>query len=377
MSRQSWPLLIALCLWHLAPARAADTPVAVAPQQGVVLLRNGQVLAGKITQAGDDYYVSLASGEIRLSIQQVDLVCRDLAEGYERKRGRIDADKPADHLDLALWCMHHGLYEAAEKEIAEARDLSPRYPRIPLVERQLQLAREQPENPDHKSAATGAIPSAEDLDRLVRGMPSGTVETFTNTIQPLLLNTCATAGCHGPQAEGKLRLLRTPSSKMFSRRFTQRNLHSVMETIDRVDPAASPLLTAPVTQHGTAKAAIFTTKHAGQYQQLSQWVMRVARGPAPEQPATVDTPDDHLSQQLPRAGLPHREPMTPNPLFLAPTDGEQSPATGKTLRMPTQKDKVLDKSTRKAAALLAAPTTDGAGDPFDPDIFNRQFHPPQ
>ncbi len=313
MSRQIWPFLICW-LWPLAVARADDTSLNVSPQPGVVLLRNGQVLAGKVTHAGEEYYVSLTSGEIRLQASQVELVCRDLQEGYERKRSRIDVSRVTDHLDLALWCIWQKLFDDATRELAEARALDARHPRIILVERQLKLAQDQPAHNDHKSAASNG-PTSEDLDRLMHGMPPGTLEVFANTIQPLLLNTCASGGCHGPQSDNRLRLLRTQVGKTSSRRFTQRNLYSIVELIDRADPPASPILTIPVAPHGSAKAPIFTNKDVVQYRQLVNWVMRVSQN-APEQPPSVEKPDDNLLQQLPRMGKPAAGPMGAGPLFL-------------------------------------------------------------
>ena len=130
MSRQSWPILLTLCATLPRAARADDAPLAVAPQPGVVLLRNGQVLAGNVTQAGEEYYVALASGEIRLQAQQVELVCRDVKEGYERKRARIDPEKVSDHLDLALWCVRQQLFAESAQEISDARGLNSAIPRI-------------------------------------------------------------------------------------------------------------------------------------------------------------------------------------------------------------------------------------------------------
>jgi hypothetical protein len=250
MSRQV-VLFLTCCLWPLALANADDASLKVSPQPGVVLLRNGQVLSGKVTEAGEEYYVSLPSGEIRLQRSQVEMVCRDLRQGYERKRSRIDPARVQDHLDLAMWCLWQKLFDEATNEIAEARKINERFPRIALVERQLKLAQEQPQHGDHK-AEVGNGPTADDLDRLMRGMPPGTIETFANTIQPLLLNTCASGGCHGAQSENQLRLLRTQLGKTSSRRFTQRNLHSIVDLIDRADPPASPILTIPVAPHGNA-----------------------------------------------------------------------------------------------------------------------------
>jgi len=363
MSRQIWLSLIC-CFALPSLARAADAPLDVSPQPGVVLLRNGQVVSGRVTQAGEFYYISLTSGEIRLQANQVDLVCHSLAEGYERKRSRIDPDKLGDHLDLALWCIWQQLYENAAREIADARAIDARHPRIALVERQLKLAQERPTHEPRSAAASG--PSNEDLDRLLRGMPPGTVETFANSIQPLLLNTCATAGCHGPQSEGKLRLLRTQLGKSSSRRFTQRNLHAVVEMIDRADPPASPLLKAPVAPHGTAKAPIFTSKDMVQYRQLVQWVMRVAQSNA-EQPPTVDKPDDNLLQRLPQAGRASSASTSPNQLFAggtAPTEAVDTPTSSAAAR-----------TTDKKSTRTTATTGDSSSDPFDAEIFNRQFSP--
>jgi hypothetical protein len=367
MSRHIWPLLIYGFL-PLALARAGDAPLDVSPQPGVVLLRNGQVLSGKITQAGDDYYIALSSGEIRLHANQIDLVCRDLQEGYERKRSRLDPEKVADHLDLALWCLWQQLYENAAREIADARALDPRHPRIPLVERQLKLAQEQPSHNDRKVAG-GAGPSTEDLDRLLRGMPPGTVEQFTNTVQPLLLNTCATSGCHGAQSDSKLKLLRTQLGKTASRRFTQRNLYSVVELIDRADPAASPLLTAPLTPHGTAKAPIFTNKDVVQYRQLVYWVMRVGRSGA-EQPPNVEKPDDHLLQQLPQMGRAAPPQGAANGLLIGGPQMPIAPTEGARLPQPAAKS-----DSKKSLHTGTIADVDPPGDPFDASIFNERYAP--
>ena len=212
----------------------------------------------------------------------------------------------------------------------------------------------------------GSGPTAEDLDRLTHGMPPGTIEMFTNTIQPLLLNTCASGGCHGAQSESHLRLLRTQLGKTSSRRFTQCNLHAIVELIDRADPPASPILTIPVAPHGNAKAPIFTNKDVVQYRQLVNWVMRVASG-VPEQPQTVEKPDDNLLQQLPQSGTPAAgTAVVPNALF---TDGTEA-AVGGTAASPTTK--LADKKPARRAVPAAVETPE---DPFAPEAFNERYHP--
>src|SRR5262245_31072061 len=113
---------------------AAEQPLAMGPEDGVVLLRNGQVLRGRIAHTGDQYVVSLTSVEIRLKCDTVEHVCRDLEEGYRRKRADIEHGKVQDRLELAQWCIRHELFGYAARELSDAIAADPRHPRIALVE---------------------------------------------------------------------------------------------------------------------------------------------------------------------------------------------------------------------------------------------------
>ncbi|MEX2025954.1 MAG: hypothetical protein WEH44_01615, partial [Pirellulaceae bacterium] len=69
-------------------AMAAAMPLAAAepvltPQQGVLLLRNGNVIEGHVTRAGDYYLVTFGdSGEARLAAADVESLCVDLDDAY-------------------------------------------------------------------------------------------------------------------------------------------------------------------------------------------------------------------------------------------------------------------------------------------------------
>src|SRR5207248_1388077 len=139
----------------------------------------------------------------------------------------IEFGKVQEHLDLAEWCLRQGLLHDAAAELRDAIAADPTHPKIALVERRLRLAAERPNAGKPSSAPPTGTPSPDELDRMARGMPSGTLETFTSAIQPLLLNHCSTAACHGPQSTTKFRLLRVPVDRVASRRSTQRNLYAV------------------------------------------------------------------------------------------------------------------------------------------------------
>src|SRR4029077_19187576 len=99
------------------------------------------------------------------------------------------------------------LLDHAEQELAEARTLDPAHPKLRLLQPRLELARQAIPDPAPMDPADKVAPS-EQLDSVARTLPSGSMENFTNAVQPLLLNYCSKAGCHGPRSTNLLRLER-------------------------------------------------------------------------------------------------------------------------------------------------------------------------
>ncbi|HEX7449053.1 MAG TPA: hypothetical protein VF306_15985 [Pirellulales bacterium] len=348
-------------------------PLPLAPLDGVLLLRNGEVLAGRITHAGDYYFIARPRGDLRLRSAEVEFVAADLKEIYQRKRRQIEPRDAHAHLDLAEWCVQQDLLEQAAGELSEAIQIEPRHPRRGLVERRLELAR-RGELPAAKGSHPQPGPTNEDLDRLVRGMPSRSVEAFTSTVQPLLVNNCTTSGCHNTHSAGKLRLLRLPRSGPPSRRLTQRNLHAVWQVIDLANPLSSPLLTQPVAPHGTAKDPIFSNREVEQYRQLAAWVQGLAfKGKSA--PPSDDTPADPSLSARPRRGGKSRR--TPRPPPGAPSPKPDLAEIDLQLPDVEAEPDSADADEPATAGRAAPPSPRTADyepvDAFDPEIFNRRF----
>lgn len=363
-----------IALFTVATVRA-ETPAALAPRDGVLLLKNGEVLNGRITHAGDQYYISQKYGVIQVKATEVEMTAGDLAEIYERKQADL---KPgiAGHLELADWCLREHLLDSAEQEVSKAKAIDARHPRLAYLERRLAVARQPAAARPPAATVTG--PTNEELDQFIRGMPDHTVETFTNTIQPLLMNNCATAGCHGPRSSGKLRLTRLPLTGPVGRRLTQRNLYSVWQTIDQADFAGSTLLTRPVERHGTAKAAIFSGRETAQYRQLLGWVREATRRKTPGKPATVGTPARHLAQpkpvpaaSSPRGAAAHRSAEPPIEAEVEGSETDLGPIDAA--------DADTSVAAKRAAEKPPRPETEKtyqAVDPFDAEVFNRRYLAP-
>ena len=341
---------------------AAGEPL-LTPQQGVLLLRNGNVIEGQVTRAGDYYIVTFGEdGEVRLSAADVETLCVDLEDAYRYRSATMVGKGAAGHLDLAEWCLRHSLKAQAGEQLLAAMRKEPANPRNAAVERKLKLAQEAPRAKSAGQPDTAATVSAEQLDKMIRGLPPGTMERFSAVVQPILLNRCGAGGCHGATAKSEFRMLRPLAGQTPSRRFTQRNLYAVMAYLDRQNPEESPLISLPRGQHGTTMAAVFDKRTQHQLDDLVAWVKVALAVPAPTPPATIVQAQALLSQQK--------------------GEGEAE-ANARDLVPPAEKHKHRNKNDSSAPPAPFTPPTDATPipregaikprDAFDPEIFNRQF----
>ena len=360
-----------------------------APADNVLVMRSGEVFQGRITENGDRYVVHVPVGEVSLRASNVDFTSATLFEAYARKRERIQPDSAQDHAELAQWCQRQGMLDAAWREIGDAKALDASLPMIALIQRRLEIAIQQSQSARLPGRTGDAPATAEDLDRLVRGMPPGTVEQFTQTIQPLLMNHCAASGCHSSFGSGKFSLLKIPAGRPPSRHLTQRNLIAVMQLVDGNQPAASPILTVPIHPHGGSKAAVFTDQQVAQYREMVNWVYRVTRLSAPADHAVAVSYQQQGGPEpaplSPGAAPPSPEPIgpaTPESIRagysakMRVTRSRPHDASGRaTVTAPGKKNSVEPAGSSKAEGGAARPEKPGV-DPFDPEVFNRQFAPP-
>ena len=185
------------------------------------------------------------------------------------------------HLQLFLWCERHGLLDCAGDELNAAEALDRDHPMISVLRRRLKIEMQQKKEPRRPPENAPPPPSDEQLDQMTRGMPPGTVESFVQVVQPILLNHCPGAVGYALPGQKRLQLMRPPLGESPSRRITQRNLYAVLECIDWDNPGESPLLKASVGSGAAGAVGSFPSKHSLQYEKLAQWVYQVAQKPMP------------------------------------------------------------------------------------------------
>jgi hypothetical protein len=360
-------------------SEAAAQPAATPNQDtSLVVLRNGEVLSGRVSREAGRTIVATEGAEIRLSPREVDFICQTLDEAYTIQHNRVVAGRIEDHLNLADWCLRHELLGYAAQEITEGMKLDPKDRRVRLLDAKLRRALlptpAAMAEPSDISAAARPV-SADELERLVRSLPAGTVESFTATIQPMLLNYCATAGCHGPNSSSSYTLLRAPLERVAARRLTERNLYNTLQWIDKENPLDSKLLSAAREPHGPNQASGITGVGTAKYQELASWVVfsspysfgglgtsvakNLPKTPASVAPAAGNAPVAALPSEA-TSVLASPAPATvlaPPPIVAKGTMHPRKVIVG---NPPEAKSIVVGEKANSNAAAASAPNSSGA-----------------
>lgn len=248
----------------------------------LLLLRSGAVVEGTILLSGDDYLVKLPKGNMLVPRQLVRLACRDLQEAYRALHDRAALQGEGEaYLSLARWCLTQKLFDEATFELQTALDLEPGLEEArQLMSRTAELQREHARNTLNAGVVVPE-PTREKSDteaEALGGLSPELAGMFARRIQPLLVNNCASTGCHGPRSETSFRLQRVTSQSGPNRLAADRNLASVLNQLNLQKPADSPLLLAPRGNHGRRGKPLFggvTGKE--QYAELKSWTLAVAK----------------------------------------------------------------------------------------------------
>ncbi|MGA2621251.1 MAG: hypothetical protein ABSF26_26810 [Thermoguttaceae bacterium] len=330
--------------------------------KGVLLLRSGQTIEGQIQRVADHYQVSTADEELRIRTSDVQCCCRDLNEVYQRKRAGVQPGNLQEHLQLAQWCQQRELFRAAADELAAATQIDPNHPMIAVLQRRLKLAAQKDEGPKPVSQPAAPTASVRELDDMIRGMPTGTVEQFVQVVQPILMNHCMTSGCHGAGSEGRLQLLRIPTGQIANRRVTERNLYAVLQCIDWDDPGQSELLRDAHSPHATVQTAAFTDRRVIQYRRLTEWVYRVTQKPIPGEAPESQSIIERAATNDGRRTTDDGENTTTarKPPVVRPSVQPAASTGAKRAGTPGPQDRKLTAAAK-------------AANPLDPAIWRQQF----
>ncbi len=339
--------------------------------QRVLVLVDGQLMENPFLVRPDGYDVQVAGGRLFVESSRVRFVAKSREDAYVQMRRSYPSLTPEVHMTLARWCLTNSLPDQAEREVLDALHLDPnRQDARRLLQSILQSRETDPDTPpatgvtQYPSLKLSALPQPE--ARSLAGLSRPLAQSYVRHIQPLLSNKCATAGCHGVNAQSEFQLTstRTGSQPLTA----ERNLAAILKQVDLAHPSRSPLLSVAISTHGGMREPAFRGRSGSQQQQmLKQWVLSAAAEIAPEQ-----NQESLESESIVRLASAESE-VVDNSV------GEFADAeTGDSVTMDQRQREAAHGVRRRAGEsdeeFRKAAWRANARDAFDPAVFNRRFH---
>lgn len=365
-----YPVLFA-AVWVVLPVSGEEHTSARPPQLKHVLLKNGEFLRGTVQRETDYVVVDDGTSRFRIRRDQVAFVGDSLSSLYQFKRSRTDNYSADAQLKLVAWCTDKDFIAAAVYHLAKARHLQPNHHRIPELQARLQVKLQDRGGlvavdsakpiagndaqlafkPNAETDATSAkLPAAADESASSAGSPVPLAETpvntenheltryFTSRVQPILLNRCALAHCHGHASDNQFALRRVPGIRQQSRDITIHNLKATSQYIIGSTPDETELLRRATKAHGrsTSKLLVVSKK---QQDVLVTWTAALIQ----KNGGALNKLDANKARTISGAEAAHSSHTLVPPPIVASQNIQAS----------------IDKKT-------------DIGDPFNPDIFNRR-----
>ena len=326
-----------------------------------LLLNNGRLMAGHIEQNGQGYLIIGSHGRIQVPYEQVKLVSDSLQEMYRAQRdARPNPVTPRDRITLAQWCISYSLYDEARLEMKHLLRSDPNNEEARQLLKKLAevLKPDRPESFPAPLRTTDGylVPAAESLGSLSRE----TAVQFTSRVQPILVNKCGNARCHGPANEETFRLIHVRANVNAHRLHTERNLATLAPYINLERPADSKLLTVPAGNHGGGAVSVFGGPGGDrQLEILRAWVYDVAR----------DRGGYNEEAAREAAALAAEEARSLPDVTTAGAEDSES-AMDRVVNAALSETPAESSDKQPAATLEPARSRD----PFDPEIFNALVH---
>ncbi|MGC8640649.1 MAG: hypothetical protein ACP5XB_12310 [Isosphaeraceae bacterium] len=293
------------------PAATPGTQTS-AKQPQVVLLADGRVIIGVVSEEDGMVIVTQPIGVMRFPGRKVEKVFASLKEVYAYKLEQFPENDFDERINLAKWCLSKHMEPEAREQLEAILQMSPKHPEaramllsLDQAKARLAMRRRDPavrqtaaEEVRRAPAERPGVLDASIYSGALRGMgiPNYPVifdlpqpvamkrfDEFGRYVHPVLQKYCAR--CHNERYEGSFQLIsfknkidRTPAA-------LRANLDATLQLVDRDNPAHSDLLSSALRPHGRGPnpRPIFKGSNDGAYQILATWINRLqSRKPSGE-----------------------------------------------------------------------------------------------
>jgi hypothetical protein len=280
--------------------RDANAPTAAAstPPERYLMLANGQVIKGVVSQNEKEFLVRQRIGVMHFPRQQVAGAFNTVRDAYEYQVQQLPDRDSEERLKLARWCLNVKLHAEAQEQLQKVLALNSKNPQaramLFTMEQAAAMAAERRRDPEvRQTAAMERVdnnPSALDSGVIqkaqrqlnITGMPVifdlptplaiKRTQEFLTLVNPLLQAYCVK--CHDGNYDGSFQLVPTKIRSEQTHDAIRANLDAILRLVDQENLAKSELLTATLRPHGNGprKRPIFPGSNDRAYQILSTWV---------------------------------------------------------------------------------------------------------
>ncbi len=391
--------------WLVSAQTSGAQQRAASNAASLVVLKNMNVLSGIARADFEKTIVEQPNGSrIVLPTDQVALICDTYEEIFDFFSSQLESEDYAGFERLCRWCIRYQQFEAAQRLIdrwqfsrvspqvleslhtqlvtsraayerlqkSAALETSSASPstnvavatattdapsrnkttvREVLPDAMVQLAGFSSEpSTALTSGAEATIPGWE-LDAKLKNMPELGLAGFKRVVEPILAKNCATVGCHHRTSD-VYPILSVASGVTIPKRMSQQNIYQALRYLDPDQPDTSPLLTFAITAHGRqAKSAI--DLESREHQILAEWVHLMAEPARRAEIPRIMVTAARAEVAAAPASVISSSAMEQATIKLASQAASEPPPTIPNLT-----------SQRRVGAVE---------DPFDPQIFNREF----
>ncbi|MCH7687771.1 MAG: hypothetical protein IH899_13985 [Planctomycetes bacterium] len=366
-----------LCAWAFLGMAAvnicAEEPTSLTNRQGVLLLTSNRLVEGRISHSAVGYVVVKQFGTLVIPFDQVRLTAWDRGEAFRKLKAMLPKKNADTNVSLAQWCMTYGLYSECRAELRDALALQPdRDDARKLLKRVEEIL--NPSKPVHLVHPVSPRRTQDGFlareARSLAGLSPESARNFVIRVQPILMNKCGNASCHGSMAANEFRLTRVGFGRRSHRMFAERNLSAVLKFVDLKTPDNSPLLRVPKGSHGRGGRVVFYGPHGkAQWESLRDWVRTIAK----ELPST-SAKKPLFNRNTARLDLSTHLELKPISEFSVKKQNSNStinplPKNSETTSAALQNLPKISKSGK--IDLIRAILEEERRDAFDPEEFNR------
>lgn len=285
-----------------APGTTAGAAAAKTPR--FVLLSDGRLVEGVVTEEDNQLVVTQPIGAMRYPKRRVERIFPSIRAVYEYKLEQLPERDDDERLKLARWCLSQKMEPEARQQLDAILDHTPKHFQAKAMVVSLDQASERRAMHTQDAAVqrTSGVPARSlpddrpaALDAAVisgarRGMglsdmpvvfdlpPAQAVrraEEFARYVHPVVQFYCAR--CHNDQYDGGFQLVPFKAKADRTPNGLKANLDACLRLVDRENPVRSELLASSLRPHGRGpnKKPVFQGSNDPAYKILSSWVSKL------------------------------------------------------------------------------------------------------